>query len=74
MEYLGKNSVIINGEEYIPFSRDDEYDFESLSFIKKEDWNYLIEHYEDDMYRYVTHSIFIYTREDIKECIEEDEY
>lgn len=74
MKYLSKNSVIINGEEYIPFSRDDEYDFESLSFIKKEDWDYLIEHYEDDMDRYVTHSIFIYTREDIKECIEEDEY
>lgn len=74
MKYLSKNSVIINGEEYIPFSRDDEYDFESLSFIKKEDWDYLIEHYKDDMDRYVTHSIFIYTREDIKECIEEDEY
>ncbi len=74
MKYLSKNSVIINGEEHIPFSRDDEYDFESLSFIKKEDWDYLIEHYEDDMDRYVTHSIFIYTREDIKECIEEDEY
>lgn len=31
MKYLSKNSVIINGEEYIPFSRDDEYDLKVLA-------------------------------------------
>ena len=32
MKYLSKNLVIINGEEYIPFSRNDEYDFDSDLF------------------------------------------
>ena len=69
-----KGDVIINGEEYVLFSTQDDYEHPDLetaiNCCKKEDWDKIVTEYEDaDCMLHKTH-IFKMTYEDMKEFFE----
>lgn len=73
MNYIKNITVEINGEEYVLWHHEDEYKVaDSLHLTKLKDWEKLEKEYPDDMDRYYRFSAFVYSYDEIKESIEED--
>lgn len=69
-----RKTVIIDGEEYVPVSSADEYDFEYIYFTPKKEWDEIVEKYGDeiDLYEYYyAHNIGVRKYGELTEYIDE---
>lgn len=69
-----RKTVIINGEEYVPVSPSDEYDYEVIYFAPKKEWDALVEKYDSDydlIEYWYAHRVGVYETGELTEYVDE---